>query len=240
MRTGGIDLAAADANTAVCVIDWDGDRTSVRFEADTSDDGLLRICREVDKVGIDCPFGWPVPFVDAVLAHRFGGPWPGRGLPAQEFRRELKFRLTDERVWRKIEKAPLSVSADKIAVPAMRCALLLDALGSVDRAGVRGQVAEVYPVASLHAWRLPIGGYKGAKKQHLLNARLDLLLERFPELTIDDEQREACTNRDHEFDALVCALTAREVLEGRTEGPEPGEVAELAAVEGWIHVPSPR
>src|SRR4051794_6528329 len=143
MRTAGIDLAASETNTAVCIIDWDGERRSVRFEADTSDGGLLRICRDVDKVGIDCPFGWPVPFVDAVRAHRDGGRWPGRGLPAEEFRRRLKFRLTDEHVWDRTKSPPLSVSADKIAVPAMRCALLLDALGPVDRTGMRGRVAEV-------------------------------------------------------------------------------------------------
>ncbi|WP_214406989.1 DUF429 domain-containing protein [Pseudonocardia lacus] len=240
MRTAGIDLAAADKNTAACVIDWAGDRTSVRFETDTSDEGLLRICGEVDKVGIDCPFGWPVPFVEAILAHRNREPWPGRGLPAEGFRRRLKFRLTDEHVWRKIKKAPLSVSADKIAVPAMRCALLLDALGSVDRTGVDGRVAEVYPVASLHAWRLPTKGLKKPEDWQHLPERLDMLVERFTELAAGRGRWERRVARDHEFDALVCALTAREVREGRTEGPEPGEAAERAAVEGWIHIPRPR
>lgn len=136
----------------------------------------------MDKVGIDCPFGWPVPFVDAVRAHRDYEQWPGRGLPAEKFLRRLKFRLTDELVWEEVKTPPLSVSADRIAVPAMRCALLLDELGSVDRTGVRGQVVEVYPVASLHAWRLPAKGYKGKKNQHLLPTLLELLLERFPEL----------------------------------------------------------
>ncbi len=43
---------------------------------------------------------------------------------------------------------------------------------------------------------------------------------------------------EHIFDALVAALTARAVAVGATDPPSPGQ-ADLAAEEGWIHVPSP-
>jgi hypothetical protein len=49
------------------------------FRDDASDDGLIQICRDVEKVGIDCPFGWPAPFVAAFSAHALGQGWPGRG-----------------------------------------------------------------------------------------------------------------------------------------------------------------
>jgi hypothetical protein len=240
VRTAGIDLAAADENTAVCVIDWNGAHPSVRFCTDTSDSALLEICRTVDKVGIDCPFGWPIPFVAAVSAHQDGLPWPGRGQPVKDFKHSLAFRMTDEHVRRVIGRAPLSVAADRIAWTAMRCALLLDELPGADRTGMRGPVAEVYPVASLHAWSLPTIGYKGMKKLHLLPGLLDQLLDRFPELALTPGERESCVATDHAFDALVCALTANEIVCGRTGRPEPGEASDRAAVEGWIHVPHSR
>ena len=67
MRTAGIDLATADANTAVCVLDWSETGVCVDFRDDASNDGLIKVRRDVaiDKVGIDCPFGWPAPFVAA-------------------------------------------------------------------------------------------------------------------------------------------------------------------------------
>jgi hypothetical protein len=58
---------------------------------------------------------------------------------------------------------PLSVSADRIAHVALRCAVLLaelDASGRpVDRSG-SGHVVEVYPAASLRRWGLDHPGYK--------------------------------------------------------------------------------
>jgi hypothetical protein len=81
MRTAGIDLATTDANTAICVVHWSGTDVCASFRDDTSDDGLMQICRDVavNKVGIDCPFGWPAPFVAAIGAHALGQAWPGRG-----------------------------------------------------------------------------------------------------------------------------------------------------------------
>jgi hypothetical protein len=101
MKTVGIDLATIEKNTAVCVLNWSETRVCAGFRDDTSDDGLIQICRDVtvDKVGIDCPFGWPSPFVAAISAHGLGQAWPGRGHPdPAAFRRTLAFRLTDLRV----------------------------------------------------------------------------------------------------------------------------------------------
>ena len=71
----------------------------------------------------------------------------------------LAFRLTDLRVKEKpLSAVPLAVAADRIGKTAMRCALLLDAFGSVDRSGRSGIVAEVYPAAKRRTWRLSATG----------------------------------------------------------------------------------
>jgi hypothetical protein len=74
MKTAGIDLATIEKNTAVCVLDWSQARVCVGFHDDASDDALIQVCRDVaiDKVGIDCPLGWPSPFVAAISAHVSG------------------------------------------------------------------------------------------------------------------------------------------------------------------------
>lgn len=75
-----------------------------------------------------------------------------------DWRRQLAFRRTDEPVRAATGLVPLSVAADRIAHPAMRCAGLLARLAlegqPVDRSG-SGVVVEVYPAASLKQWGLP-------------------------------------------------------------------------------------
>jgi len=93
----------------------------------------------------------------------------------------------------------------------------------VDRAG-RGTVCEVYPAASRSAWGL-------TRVRDLTE-----LLSRLP-LAVAPAER-AQLNNEHIFDALVAALTARAVAVGVTAPPPPGQ-ADLAAEDGWIHVPSP-
>lgn len=99
------------------------------------------------KIGIDAPFGWPVLFVQALSSYTEAGEWP----ESVDGRRRLRLRSTDIAT---IDETggppPLSVSSDRIAVCAMRCAELLGRLAgteSVDRTGA-GTVAEVYPAAA--------------------------------------------------------------------------------------------
>src|SRR5262245_19580776 len=153
MRTIGIDLAAEPPDTAACEITWLTDTAHGRLSTNRlDDDALLALIQSADTAGIDCPFGWPQPFVTAVAAHANSVAWPGRGQPGLGHRRSLRYRLTDEVVHQRVGIWPLSVSTDRIGVTAMRCATLLDALAAaghpVDRAG-GGQVVEVYPAAAL-------------------------------------------------------------------------------------------
>jgi predicted nuclease with RNAse H fold len=237
MRTAGIDLSTQPGRTAVCTIEWTRDLALVSFALDTTDAGLIEVCHTFDKIGIDCPFGWPEPFVHALGAHIAGLPWPGRAQPTNEFRTRLAFRTTDRYVRETTGQIPLSVSTNLIGMTTMRCALLLDALGEVDRAGTSGAVVEVYPAATLRTWGLPNTAYKRSPNRPALAALLDLLITRIPQLDFAAGARERCARSDDAFDALVCALTARAAAQGRTLQPSPGEQARRAAVEGWIHLP---
>ena len=69
-------------------------------------------------MAIDSPFGWPVAFTDAVHAWAEHDRWPETD-PAT-----LRYRLTDRHVVEALKLHPLSVSADRIAACAWRCASL--------------------------------------------------------------------------------------------------------------------
>src|SRR5262249_14932764 len=194
-----------------------------------------------DKVAIDAPFGWPDEFVEAVSAHRNRVGWPGSGEDQDLYRFQLSFRATDRRLIERGSRRPLSVSTDLIGVVAMRCAFLLDRLAArgepVDRAG-SGKVLASYPAPALTTWGLSPIGYKrrvGAARPPELLARLEQGLGGI-ELTI--QQRELASSDHNCFDALVCSLVARAAAQGLTQPPDPGDEADRATREGWIHVPT--
>ncbi len=147
MRTVGIDLAAQDAKTAACAIEWGAGRARVATPTlDVDDDHIVKLIGEASWSGIDAPFGWPDAMVEAVSLYAEGASWP----TAVETL-DLKFRGTDHHVHTITDRWPLSVSSDRIAIPAWRCAGLLRRLGNgrpIDRAG-GDQVVEVYPGAAL-------------------------------------------------------------------------------------------
>ena len=249
VRTVGIDLAAQPANTGVCVIDWDQGAV-VRAGVNSSSDGdselvELMTAQGVGRVGIDTPLGWPDAFVEAIAAHHAERIWPGVGLNPDEHRRTLRLRRTDIEVASQTGRHPMSVSADRIAVAAMRGArlqaLLIEATGdpdAVDRSGTTGLVAETYPAAALGAWGLPSNGYKGSGGRLVRDEILDGLVRRAG-LVVADDAATAMVASDHVLDAFVCALVARAVLDGATTPPSSDDWA-VARREGWIHVPDPQ
>jgi predicted nuclease with RNAse H fold len=257
--TLGIDLASRPRNTALCVVAWSRDRAEIRALArgtwgteELTDTVLVgAVCHGAArpaKVGIDAPLGWPEPFAEAVAAHGRLEPWPSK---LDEERRRFERRETDRFVHAHASKLPLSVSTDRIAYPAMRCAALLGALQAelgaeaVARDGT-GVVAEAYPDAALRCW-LPdlwearAGSYKGAsdaartRREHVVECLLDRLGRRF---VVTSDQRALCVESDDCLDALVCALLARAVQRGATIAPKHDEYRRLARIEGWIHLPS--
>jgi predicted nuclease with RNAse H fold len=98
IRTVGVDLSAEPTHTAICTVTWTPDAAMVEPPTRPGyDDAILAACASADRVGIDCPFGWPDSFVAAVSAHAAGQPWPGRNRTSQDYRRELRYRATDYR-----------------------------------------------------------------------------------------------------------------------------------------------
>lgn len=246
MRTVGIDLAAGDAGTAVCVIAWaDGLATVEELSRGSNDGELVAVCVDtsVAKVGVDCPFGWPEPFVDAMTDHRTQRGWPGPGSSSpEEFNRSLRYRTTDLHVHRCTGTWPLSVSTDRIGVTAMRCASLLDTLVKrqvpVDRVGT-GKVMEVYPAAALGIWHVRQRGYKKPtdESRTKLAAMVDALRKQLPGLRLDTNHEALCRTSHDAFDALVSALVARAGALSLTVPPQTDEQRRIAATEGWIHLP---
>ena len=134
MLTLGIDLASADRRTAVCAVRWDhGTAAVVSLAVTASDADLLTHMRGADSVGIDVPFGWPVDFVTAIRAYSETGAWPPSVPAPSEAPKRLQYRATDRYVHHVTGRWPLSVSSDRIAIPAMRVAALLSRLAADGR-----------------------------------------------------------------------------------------------------------
>jgi len=183
-RTLGIDLAAQDADSAYCVIEWDGGHATPDVPVMPASDGQpLREMHAADWIGVDAPFGWPDDFVAAVSGYHHDGSWPDAASSARLRHRETD-RLVHAVVAERTGKSlwPLSVSSDRIAVCAWRCARLLaryaretgaplDRIGDPDAQGAArparagrllapSGLVEVYPAAALALWGLPYKGYK--------------------------------------------------------------------------------
>lgn len=203
-----------------------------------SNAAIVQQALAIDKLGIDCPFGWPIPFVNFLIEHQAGDIAPRGGRPL-DWRRDLANRTTDLLVRREVGLNPLSVAADRIAHAAMRCAALLADLGAaglpVDRSGDSGVAVEVYPAASLRSWNLRNRGYKRAGNLVHLGDLVDQLRSEAPWLDLAEHEA-TCRTSDDAFDAVIAALTARAVTLGLTRSPA-GSERTIAVREGWIAVP---
>jgi len=227
MITLGVDLASQPKKTGACVVNWRRDEAIVEtLETGVNDDRLLDLAGGADKVGVDVPFGWPEAFVKAVTAHHAQQAWT---LAPDD---NLRLRRTDIFVHRKMGKWPLSVSTDKIAIPALRAASLmcrLAASGSpVNRTGA-GKFVEVYPAAALVRWNIAGGASDTA---NLIGS----LLTRVPWLRVSDEACTFCSQNRDASDSVVAALIARAAALNLCE-PIPEDDLHIAAAEGWIALP---
>lgn len=236
MSVLGIDLAAEPKKTYACVLEARDRALHAAIHRSCDDERLIELAAGKEKVGIDAPFGWPRPFVEALVAHRDREAWPAPATDPKAFRRTLSFRATDLHIMQ--TRRPLSVSTDKLGVTAMRCAHLLHrwvAAGeTVDRSG-GGTFVEVYPAAALARWGFEPGGYKGSGGTGALGALADRLFDALP-MVLEPDDKDLCRANDDAFDALVAALVTRAAALGTTDGP-PADVRELAEEEGWIHLP---
>jgi predicted nuclease with RNAse H fold len=235
--TAGVDLSSQPAHTAACEIEWSDSRARItELTVGVDDDEIVRLVGRVDRLGIDVPLGWPIAFADAVARHSRDGSWP----PDYEHSDSSAYRLrrTDIWVWNTLGMSqPLSVAADRIALPAMRAAALLSRLSRLSALDGTGAIVEVYPAAALRRWDLPSRGYK---RKENAGARSELVkrfvLETAEWLTMSDDGVGLCVESDDAFDALVAGLVARAVALDLVEAIPP-EDRDSALREGWIAVP---
>ena len=118
---------------------------------------IVRLFGCSDLTGIDCPVGWPDAFLPFIAGHLAGNTQPvlehgrHRRPPAAGIPGHRPVRHGPDR------PDPLSVSADRVAHPAMRCAVINGEIGQEYGLQPRdgsGRLAEVYPAASLKTWPL--------------------------------------------------------------------------------------
>lgn len=240
MLTAGVDLAAEPKKTAVAQLEWSAAGAwivDVRVGAD--DEDVLALVHASVKTGIDAPFGWPVPFVAFLAAHEAGNFVAPEDIIGKDWRRTLAFRLTDAVVREVTGRPPLSVSADLISYPAMRCASLLGRLSGdglpIDRCG-SGAVVEVYPAASLTCWGLPSRGYKGLENRAAREVLVDRIGAEAPWLSWGTFEA-LCRASDDALDAVVAAMTARAVHVGLCAPPTDDQQFR-GRTEGWIALPN--
>jgi hypothetical protein len=239
VRTAGVDLASQDKKSAACVIEWSGRGASVaELALGVSDADITRLVRSVDKLGIDVPLGWPIAFAEAVSRHSKDGMWPETYRHASTA--AYRYRRTDLHVWSAGGVAPLSVSTDRIGIPAMRAAAVVAAMhprAALDGSGV---VVEVYPAVALKRWGFPWRRYKGLHRVAERRALVSSFAEKTSGwLELAGRERAACETSDDAFDALVAALVARAVSIGRVD-PIPDDDRAAARREGWIALPAER
>jgi predicted nuclease with RNAse H fold len=242
VRTLGIDLAAGTKKTAVAALEWAGAAARLEYlSLDVGDQEIVELFGGSSMTGIDCPVGWPDAFLPFIAGHLNFDAYPVLDHDGIEGRRLLAYRETDRFVTGHTGLIPLSVSADRLAHPAMRCAVIQAKIslehGPQARDG-SGRLAEVYPAASLKSWGLLTRGYKGrgGAETERLALILDGLTQAAPWLDLAGHD-DRLAGSDDMFDALIASLTARAVALGRSLRPADGQ-ARAARTEGWIHLPT--
>jgi hypothetical protein len=225
----------------VAVTEWDhGAARLAHLSLDVGDQEILRLFGTSAMTGIDSPLGWPDAFLPFIAGHLTFEPRPVLDHDGIEGRRLLAYRDTDRFVTGNTGLIPLSVSADRLAHPAMRCAVIQAKIareyGPQARDG-SGRLAEVYPAASLKLWGIHARGYKrrGAPEAEKLSSAVADLSVKAPWLDLAEYRADLAASDDM-FDALIASLTARATAVGGTLRPGPGHAA-AALTEGWIHLP---
>jgi predicted nuclease with RNAse H fold len=237
--TVGVDLAAEAATTAMATVEWTTGSAEVSDMAvGVKDEEIVWAVASADKLGIDCPLGWPDMFVDFINEHHAGHVIRPTQVAGKAWRQRLAYRATDHAVRSTTGLIPLSVAADRIGLTAMRAAGLLADLAAagrpVDRSG-SGVVVEVYPAASLKCWKLPHRGYKGSKNREVRRGLVEQLAASAPWLRLG-RSAELCVESDDALDAVIAALTARAALLGHVA--DALSLRGQAEREGWIALPT--
>jgi predicted nuclease with RNAse H fold len=225
----------------VAVLEWTAGSARLEHLAlNVGDQEIVDLFGNSSMTGIDCPVGWPDAFLPFLAGHLKFDARPVLDHDGIEGRRLLAYRDTDRFVTGRTGLIPLSVSADRLAHPAMRCAVIQAKIaaeyGPQTRDG-SGRLAEVYPAASLKIWGLLARGYKGrgASETKRLGLMVESLTAAAPWLDLDGHAGELAASDDM-FDAVIASATARAGCLGKTILPDAAH-AKAALSEGWIHLP---
>jgi len=231
LRFIGVDMASQPANTGLVILeaaDAHSPLSVVDANSRASDADILEAVEAAPEyiLAIDAPLGWPRRFREQLQDWTLTD-WD------DEIRNELIYRSTDRYVSGVLKLGrPLSVSANLIAIPAMRARALLKRLKISHLDGTDGAY-ETYPAASLRVWGLDEIRYKGPRGT--AEGRAELLHALIRRWGLRGGDHDLLTVNDHVLDALICAITVREVRQHPREIPT--EYRADAREEGWIHVP---
>jgi hypothetical protein len=192
-------------------------------------------------LALDAPLGWPDALRKALATHSAGQKIDVDGGESQAEAAELLFRRkTDREVMAKCGKRPLDVGADRIARTAHAALRLLGDLRRRSNVLIplawspdftdRCAAIEVYPAATLTAYRIGCSSYKGntpaehTEREKILDSLRDHLI-----LRADAEE---LLNDADILDAVVCTLAAADFLRGEAHPPAPNDP--VVWREGWI------
>lgn len=232
----GVDLASQPEKSSLCVIEWVGKPRITDLVRPATDDAIVERARDADAIGIDCPLGWPTPFVEMIRRHHEGTATSG--IDADP--RDLRLRTTDQWLRRHhTPRDPLSVSTDRLGIVALRGIGILERLvgPGADRSGADG-VYEAYPAGSLAVWGLRSTGYKstGRNDGAAVEARAEIVTALAPHIDLGSWSERLVDNAD-DLDAVVTAIVAGLGHAGLSTAAPP-EHRKVATIEGWIHVPT--
>jgi hypothetical protein len=217
------------------VIDWtESSAKLLQLDLGVDDAHIVANVRDAIKLGIDCPLGWPIEFVEFVQRYSTGISAEFSG--DMQSRRRLAYRETDRAVREVTGRWPLSVSTDRLGLTAMRCAGLLSKLNAegveIDRAGA-GKIVEIYPGASLRIWGFDTAGYRtSAELRAKLLERILTAAPWFEPGNFADLMIESCDA----FNAVIANFAARSAQLGFSTKP-PLANLKRAQAEGWIALP---
>lgn len=255
VRTLGISLAAWDELTVTCVVSWGLREAAVaELVEGQTDTELVASMLEVDRTGIDAPFGWPHRLVRTVSGHGF--PEAATDGVEEGWVDQFRYRETDramsERLMaeRRIRLRPASALADRAALATIRCMRLQTMYGKrcgapFDRLGDEGAVVEVEPSGALASWGLGYRGYRArsghpaARTAQLKRGEIVAGMEQLgkPWLRLGAVSQ-TLIQSDRALDALVSSLVARAAAKRGTALPRHDQQL-VARDEGWIHLPEP-
>lgn len=245
VRLIGIDCATKPENTGFAVGSLDPtDPARVRIH-------LARCCAPaevlaslaVDAIGerpallgLDAPLGWPAPMADTLSWHQAGALF---GSPVVTDDRMFS-RVTDLDIRARFHKRPLEVGADRIARTARTALRVLSEievarnkpvpLGWKPGAPDGVQAIEVYPAATLAAYRIASKGYRQlpAKRRAVLKALAG-------SITLPKGMDRTLAANPHALDAVLCVLACADYLRGDAVAPSLERHATVKR-EGWIWV----